>query len=73
MDRPMHTRLTVRSCSDNFVAYEVHLLLDCCKFNDIRRDFVTSCFNKNINRANDICFLNLYGYLVLSIEDSQIY
>ena len=65
MDRPMHTRLTVRSCSDNFVAYEVHLLLDCCKFNDIRRDFVTSCFN--------ICFLNLHGYLVLSIEDSQIY
>jgi hypothetical protein len=42
---PIHDRLC-KNCSDNMVEDEVHLLLDCSKFNDLGRDFVTGCFNK---------------------------
>jgi len=45
---PIHDRLC-KNCSDNLVEDKVHLLLDCSKFNDLGRDFVTGCFNKNIN------------------------
>ena len=48
-----HDRLC-KNCSDNLVEDKVHLLLDYSKFNDLGRDFVTGCFNKNINRTNDI-------------------
>jgi hypothetical protein len=42
---PIHDSLC-KNCSDNMVEDEVHLLLDCSKFNDLGRDFVTGCFNK---------------------------
>ena len=43
---PIHDRLC-KNCSDIW-------WVGCSKFNDLRRDYVTSCFNKNINRSNDI-------------------
>ena len=58
-----------KNCSDNLVEDEVHLLLGCSKFNDLRRDYVTSCFNKNINRTNDISSSFIW---LLSNEDNDV-
>jgi Mg2+ and Co2+ transporter CorA len=65
---PIHDRLR-KNCSDNLVEDEIHLLLGCSKFNDLRRDYVTSCFNKNINRTNDISSSFIW---LLSNEDNDV-
>ena len=64
----IHDRLC-KNCSDNLVEDEVHLLLECSKFNDLMRDFVSSCFNKNINRSNDISSKFIW---LLSNEDNDV-
>ena len=64
----IHDRLCM-NCSDNLVEDEVHLLLGCSKFNDLMRDCVTSCFNKNINRTNDISSKFIW---LLSNEDNDV-
>ena len=43
--------------------------MDCSKFNDLMRDYVTSCFNKNINRSNDISSKCIW---LLSNEDNDV-
>ena len=58
------------NCSDNLVEDEIHLLLVCSKFNDLRKNYISTCFNKNINNIDDISCKFLW---LLSNDDNDMY
>ena len=65
---PVNDRLCM-NCSDNLVEDEIHLLLVCSKFNDLRKNYISTCFNKNINNIEDISCKFIW---LLSNEDNDV-
>ena len=65
---PINNR-TCKNCNLNSVEDELHCLLNCPKYSHLRRELVSSCFNKNI--TNTLIIDSQFIWL-LSNEDTDV-
>jgi hypothetical protein len=65
---PINDR-TCKNCNLNSVEDELHCLLNCPKYSHLRRELVSSCFNKNM--TNTLIIDSQFIWL-LSNEDTEL-